>query len=94
MAEQLDAEAIARLSLHDPKHFKIQHAQTFHRVALLQEWLIPAGSNVLELGCGQGDCTTVLATAVGDQGSVTAVDPADLDYGTSPHPPLGHPSAV
>jgi len=40
------------------------------------------GSKVLELGCGQGDCTTVLATTVGGEGSVVAVDPAELDYGT------------
>jgi ubiquinone/menaquinone biosynthesis C-methylase UbiE len=50
---------------------------------LLQHWNIAPGSNVLELGCGQGDCTTVLAHAVGEHGSVVAVDPAELDYGTS-----------
>ncbi|GKZ20790.1 hypothetical protein AbraIFM66951_003092 [Aspergillus brasiliensis] len=83
MSTQLDEEAasIARISLHDPAHFHIQHSQTQHRLVLLQHWTIPTGSKVLELGCGQGDCTTVLATAVGEQGSVVAVDPADLDYG-------------
>lgn len=82
MSTQLDAASIARLSLHDPIHFKIQHAQTLHRLVLLQHWDIPAGSKVLELGCGQGDCTTVLASAVSEQGSVVAVDPAALDYGS------------
>lgn len=87
MSAQLDAVFIARLSLHDPSHFSIQHSQTFHRLVLLQHWHIPTGSNVLELGCGQGDCTTVLANAVGEQGRVVAVDPAELDYGESSHVP-------
>ena len=81
MSTQLDAAVVARFSLHDPIHFNVQHSQTLHRLALLQHWNIPTGSKVLELGCGQGDCTTVLASAVGVQGSVVAVDPAELDYG-------------
>ncbi|GLA10807.1 hypothetical protein AnigIFM63309_008190 [Aspergillus niger] len=84
MSTQLAASAasIARISLHDPNNFNIQQSQTLHRLTLLQHWTIPTGSKVLELGCGQGDCTTVLASAVGEQGSVVAVDPADLDYGS------------
>ncbi|RAL17621.1 class I SAM-dependent methyltransferase [Aspergillus homomorphus CBS 101889] len=81
MPIQLDAASIARLSLHDPAHFSIQHSQTCHRLVLLQHWNIPTDSKALELGCGQGDCTTVLAHAVGEQGRVVAVDPAELDYG-------------
>jgi predicted methyltransferase len=81
MSTQLDAASIARISLHDPTHFGIQHSQTIHRLALLQHWNIPTDSKVLELGCGQGDCTTVLANAVGEQGRVVAVDPAESDYG-------------
>ncbi|KAI2690285.1 hypothetical protein DTO012A7_4043 [Penicillium roqueforti] len=81
MSTQLDAASIARVSLHDPAHFSIQHSQTIHRLVLLQHWNIPTDSKVLELGCGQGDCTTVLANAVGEHGRVVAVDPADLDYG-------------
>jgi SAM-dependent methyltransferase len=81
MTTQLDADSIARLSLHDPKHFDVQHSQTVHRLVLLEHWNIQNGSKVLELGCGQGDCTTVLASVVGNQGEVVAVDPADLDYG-------------
>jgi predicted methyltransferase len=83
MSTYLDAADIARLSLHDPAHFSIQHSQTLHRLLLLQHWNIPTNSKVLELGCGQGDCTTVLAYAVGEQGRVVAVDPAELDYGAS-----------
>ncbi|KAM3548034.1 hypothetical protein MY1884_009342 [Beauveria asiatica] len=54
-----DAATIARLALHDPAHFGIQHSQTLHRLALLQHWNIATDAKVLELGCGQGDCTTV-----------------------------------
>lgn len=78
MSTHLDASSIARLSLHDPINFSIQHSQTLHRLALLQHWNIPPGSKVLELGCGQGDCTSVLANAVGEQGSVVAVDSAEI----------------
>jgi predicted methyltransferase len=82
MSTPLDATSIARGSLHDPAQFNIQDSQTLHRLVLLEHWNITTGSHVLELGCGQGDCTTVLASAVGEQGKVVAVDPADLDYGT------------
>lgn len=81
MSTELNAESIARLSLHDPNHFGIQHSQTVHRLVLLDHWNLPTGARLLELGCGQGDCTTVLASAVGEQGQVVAVDPADLAYG-------------
>jgi SAM-dependent methyltransferase len=39
------------------------------------------GSRVLEIGCGQGDMTLVLANAVGENGSVLAIDSARGDYG-------------
>ena len=83
MTATLDPASLARISLHEPAHFAIQHAQTLHRLVLLQHWNLPAGSKLLELGCGQGDCTTVLAHAVGEQGKVVAVDPADLESGKS-----------
>lgn len=53
-----------------------------HRINLTQFWGITPGSRVLELGCGQGDCTTVLADAVGLDGHIDAVDPGAPDYGT------------
>ena len=83
MPLQFDAASIASASLHDPIHFKVQECQTAHRLVLLRHWDIATKSKVLELGCGQGDCTTVLASAVGEHGRVVAVDPADLDYGKS-----------
>ncbi|PVH92106.1 S-adenosyl-L-methionine-dependent methyltransferase [Periconia macrospinosa] len=82
MSTDLNAASIARLCLHDHTHFAIQHVQTLHRIELLQHWNLHPGSKVLELGCGQGDCTTVLASAVGEDGKVVALDPAELNYGS------------
>lgn len=53
-----------------------------HRVNIVKSWNILPGSRVLEIGPGQGDCTIVLATAVGESGHVDAVDPAPLSYGS------------
>lgn len=55
--------------------------QMDHRLALLSFWSIKPGSRVLELGCGQGECTVALADAVGSEGFVDAVDPGSPDYG-------------
>lgn len=35
-----NAATIARLSLHDLKHFELPYVQTLHRLALLQHWRI------------------------------------------------------
>ena len=59
----------------------VQIAQTRFRMQLVKQWQIPPGSRVLEIGCGQGDMTAVLANAVGSAGYVTAVDIADPAYG-------------
>ena len=59
-----------------------------HRINLIKFWGITPGSRVLEIGCGQGDCTTVLADAVGPDGHVDAVDPGAPDYGTYTFPLL------
>lgn len=76
------ASSIASLCLHDQKHFEVQLHQTEHRLTLISKWNVDLqGAKVLELGCGQGDCTAVLAEAVGTAGHVTAVDPAALAYG-------------
>ena len=55
--------------------------QMDHRLDLVSFWGITPGSRVLEIGCGQGDCTIVLADAVGESGHVNAVDPGAPDYG-------------
>ncbi|MEV1046934.1 class I SAM-dependent methyltransferase [Streptomyces sp. NPDC049916] len=59
-----------------------QLSQTRHRAALVAGWDIAPGSAVLELGCGQGDMTAVLAEAAGPGGRVVAVDVAEPSYGT------------
>jgi SAM-dependent methyltransferase len=55
-----------------------------HRLDIVSFWGIAPGSRVLELGCGQGDTTVVLANAVGPTGHIDAVDPGAPDYGTPP----------
>lgn len=59
----------------------VQLRQTEFRSRLVEAWAIPEGARVLEIGCGQGDTTAVLAEAVGPEGRVVAVDPADPSYG-------------
>ena len=79
----LAAEEIAACCLYGPSavNFKTQLDQTVYRIELIAPWGIKSGERILEIGCGQGDATTILATAVGETGHVTAVDPAPLDYG-------------
>ena len=77
----MNAASLACLSPHDANNFTIQHSQTLHRLELLRRFKISDASKILEPGCGQGDCTVVLADTVGEGGSVVGVDPADLDYG-------------
>jgi SAM-dependent methyltransferase len=72
------ADAMAATRLDPPT----QHAQTRFRQGLAGAWTIPAGATVLEVGCGQGDTTAVLADAVGPAGHVVAVDIADPSYGS------------
>jgi len=59
----------------------VQRVQTEHRLKLAQFWAIKEGSRVLEIGCGQGDTTAVLAYLVGRQGLVHGVDSASPNYG-------------
>jgi len=77
----LNAEEIATLCL-QTSDTKIQLGGTEHRIKLVSQWDIAPGSKILEVGCGQGDTTAILATAVGPDGHVTALDPASLDYGS------------
>lgn len=59
----------------------IQKIQTEHRIKLVESWGIKEGSRVLEIGCGQGDTTAVLAYFVGETGFVQGIDVASGDYG-------------
>ncbi|MEZ4562131.1 MAG: methyltransferase domain-containing protein [Thermomicrobiales bacterium] len=56
-------------------------AQARYREALAAGWGIPAGARLLEIACGQGDMSAVLAHAVGATGHVTGVDIASPGYG-------------
>jgi SAM-dependent methyltransferase len=76
-----EAECIARQMALSAACPDVQVIQTRFRLQLVRGWNIPEGSKVLEVGCGQGDMTAVLAHAVGSSGRVTAVDAADPDYG-------------
>ncbi len=60
---------------------QIQQTQLQHRYALVEAFGIKEGMKVLEIGCGQGDTTVVLADTVGESGDVTAIDIAPPDYG-------------
>lgn len=61
--------------------YDIQKVQTEHRIKLAEFWEIHKGMKVLEIGCGQGDTTSVLAYFVGEDGFVNGVDIAAEDYG-------------
>lgn len=76
-----DADLIASYSIQAPDHPEVERSQALHRIELANIWGIAPSSRVLELGCGQGNATTVLAHAVGPLGHVDAVDPGAMDYG-------------
>ena len=59
----------------------IQQIQLQHRFSLVEAFQIKPGMRILEIGCGQGDTTVVLADAVGKDGHVIAIDIAPGNYG-------------
>ena len=79
----LTADALADVYPHrSTKHRSgVIVSQMQHRIDLIEQWGIKSGEAILEIGCGQGDCTVALAAAVGGSGHVTAIDPGSLDYG-------------
>lgn len=79
MSEFID-EIVECMAVGSENH-KLQRVQTEHRVKLAQFWEIRNGSRILEIGCGQGDTTAVLAHFVGESGSVHGVDIASPNYG-------------
>ncbi|PHH58849.1 hypothetical protein CDD81_4269 [Ophiocordyceps australis] len=76
-----DTPRIAGFAMTGKQHAAVEMGQVEHRIRLCNFWRIASDSCLLELGCGQGTCTTVLAEAVGPHGFIDAVDPAPLDYG-------------
>lgn len=60
---------------------EVQRIQSTHRIKLAGIWKIPEGGRILEIGCGQGDTTAVLAHLVGENGFVHGIDIAPAAYG-------------
>ena len=54
-----------------------------HRIQLCRAWGVDDETplQVLDVGCGQGESTAVLAYFVGKSGHVTGLDPAEPSYG-------------
>lgn len=59
-------------------------SQVEHRLALARAWSVRDGDRILEIGCGQGETTVILATLVGSSGHVVAVDTSPDAYGKPP----------
>lgn len=76
------APKIAAYAPGEQIHINIELGQVEHRIHLINFWQISPGSCVLEIGCGQGTSTAVLAHAVGPKGHIDAVDPASPGYGS------------
>lgn len=82
MNTKISIEELAHYISPTGKLTDIQAVQTQHRLHLAEFWGIHAGENILEIGCGQGDTTAILAYLTGNTGSVHAVDIASPDYGS------------
>ncbi|KAK4222338.1 hypothetical protein QBC38DRAFT_490176 [Podospora fimiseda] len=69
----------------DIESYFIEMTQAYHRIKLINAFgplAIHPGARILEIGCGQGTCTAVLADAVSPSGGhITAIDPAPGTYG-------------
>jgi SAM-dependent methyltransferase len=77
----IDVDSVAAAMANGVADPGVQLVQTRFRAGLVDGWHLRPGDRVLEVGCGQGDMTAVLAAAVGEGGHVTAVDLADPSYG-------------
>lgn len=67
----------------EEKYSRLVKVELQQRLDIISRWNIEPGSRVLEIGCGQGDSTVILADLVGENGHVTGIDPAPLNYGMS-----------
>lgn len=80
MTQQIIDEIVACMAIAGG-HKDVQTIQTGHRLKLAEFWNINEGDRVLEIGCGQGDTTAVLAHLAGESGQVHGIDIAPETYG-------------
>ncbi|RKO83280.1 hypothetical protein BDK51DRAFT_23609 [Blyttiomyces helicus] len=93
----LSPAQISALMLTDPAAQPDLHLRdTKHRLDLISKCGIPLGAKVLEIGCGRGEFTAVLADVVGPTGHVTGIDFGLVDEGTpiTPHQSRTHLSST
>jgi SAM-dependent methyltransferase len=80
MSAAVSALDVAKMAIGDEHHpvEELQLPQTVQRFAIAEAWnTVKPGDRILEIGCGQGDMTAVLAALVGSTGHIAALDPAD-----------------
>lgn len=51
------------------------------RLAITEAWAIEPGARVLDIGCGQGESSVVLAQVLGPTSAIVGIDTARPDYG-------------
>lgn len=80
--EESRLDTLLASSLHKPNLVTKFHAPRFRqRLAIVDAWGVKEGERILDIGCGQGESCLVLALKVGEHGHVTAIDPAQPEYG-------------
>lgn len=75
-------ETILASCLRDPKLGSKFYIPRFNlRLLSAQAWGISPGQKILDIGCGQGESSLVLAEVVGPSGHITGIDNAPASYG-------------
>lgn len=67
---------------HDARHRDLVIPRFQHRLNVCTQWALPRHSRLLDIGCGQGDSTLILATEISSTGHVTGIDTAPPNYGS------------
>lgn len=99
--DAISPDAVATLCLTEGNGIvsasKTQRSQISHRIEIIKAWLVTStaadnkleanifGKKTLDIGCGQGDMTTLFAFVLkafdDEESRVIGVDPASRDYG-------------